>query len=695
MHRTSAGSMPIPADSQRHIAIMALGLFLMTAMPGRCWPSDARPGDTSQTDLTQLSLEELMNIEVTSVAKKPQRLAAAAAAIFVITHEDIRRSGATSLPEALRMVPGLQVARIDANKWAITARGFNGRFANKLLVLIDGRSVYTPSFSGVYWEVQDTLLEDVERIEVIRGPGATLWGANAVNGIINIMTKHAQDTQGGLITAGGGTEERGFGGVRYGTTLGEDAHVRLYVKYFNRDDFVDTSGNNTDDAWHMLRGGFRLDWQVLDRHALTVQGDLYGGDASQNLTLPTLTPPFVMLIDDDIDLLGGNVLTRWQHTVAASSELTLQLYYDRTEREEKAIFRETRDTIDLDFQHRFALGQRQEIVWGLGYRYTHDHISESFFLAIDPDSRGDNLFSAFVQDEITLVPDRLRLTLGSKFEHNDHTGFEFQPNARFLWTPHARHAVWAAVSRAVRTPSRAEDDVRFNFAVLPPNTPLRNPSALPAVVTVEGNRDFDSEVMLAYELGYRVRPLERLSLDIAAFFTDYDNLRTGEPGSPVFSTSPLPPHLVLPNVLQNRMHGESHGVEVAVDWRPMDWWRLHLAYTYLQLHLRIDRDSQNPTAEEAAGQSPHHQVSFRSAMSLPWDLEFDVWLRYIDELPTLDVDRYVTLDLRLAWKPVKRLELALVGQNLLEGRHLEFRQELFPVPTAVQRSVYGKITWQF
>ncbi len=477
-----------------HMAHWVIRLLLVTAsLTLTCSAVSAER--SNGVDLTELSIEEVLQLEVTSAAKKPQKLANTAAAIFAITADDIRRSGATSIPEALRMVPGLQVARIDANKWAITSRGFNGRFANKLLVLIDGRSVYTPSFSGVYWEVQDTLLADVDRIEVIRGPGAALWGANAVNGIINIITKHARDTRGSLLTAGAGTEERGFGSLRYGTALSDAAFLRFYAKYFNRDSSVDPEGQDTSDAWEMVRSGLRLDWQLTDHDDLTVQGDVYHGDAAQTLSLPSFLPPFRERRTVDIDWAGGNLLARWQHRFSELSNLTLRAYYDRTDRDEKDIIRETRDTFDLDVQHQFSWGSRQDIIWGLGYRFTDDKFTSSPFITIQPNSRSQHLFSAFVQDDITLIKDRLHVILGSKFEHNDYTGFEIQPTARLLWTPHKRHTVWTSISRAVRTPSRGDNDTLTNQRILPPGTP-ENPGPLPTLVRFLGNRDFVSGALV-------------------------------------------------------------------------------------------------------------------------------------------------------------------------------------------------------
>jgi iron complex outermembrane receptor protein len=587
------------------------------------------------------------------------------------------------------MVPGLQVSRISSNQWAITSRGFNGRFANKLLVLMDGRSVYTPAFSGVFWEAQDTLLEDIERIEVIRGPGAALWGANAVNGIINIITKHAQDTQGGLVTAGAGTEERGFGALRYGARVGEDAYLRAYAKYFHRDGFVDTEGEDTPDDWHQGRTGFRLDWRAATHDRLTVQGDAYQGKAGQWLTIASLVSPLRQTVAQDADMSGANLLARWQRVLSPSSEMALQVYYDRTQRDDP-IMEEVRDTFDIDFQHRFALGERHEVVWGLGYRYSHDDLTRTFIASADPESRDTHLVSAFVQDDIALIPDRWRLTLDSKFEHNDFTGVEVQPNVRLLWTPDERQAVWAALSRAVRTPSRAEDDYRVNFI---------GPSIPGILATMQGNRDFDAETLLAYELGYRVQPADRLTLDIAAFYNVYDDLRTFEPGRPVVELVPLPPHLLIPSLAKNRGSGNAWGVELAADGRLCDGWRLQLAYTYWDIDLETDAGGRDVNLDDEEDTSPRHQVSLRSSTSLTHTLDLDLWLRYTDGFDGFGVSSpigsHTALDLRLAWRPHKDLELSIVGQNLLDDRHLEFTSEFLTSGIEVERGVYGKVSWRF
>ncbi len=679
----------------RTLFLSGLGLSLVW-ISGASVASGETPEQARSRDLLELDLEELMQIEVRSVAKKPQKLSEAAAAVFVITADDIRRSGVLTIAEALRMVPGLDVARINANQWAISSRGFNVRFADKLLVLIDGRTVYTPLFSGVYWEVQDTLLEDIERIEVIRGPGATLWGSNAVNGVINITTKNAKDTQGGLLTGGGGREERRFGGVRYGTKWGDGAYGRVYAKSFDRDGFVDASGRDAPDDWQAGQAGFRVDWQASGQDAFTVQGDIYRGDAGQITSLNSLIPPYTQTFDERVGFSGGNLLARWRRTFSPSSELALHVYYDRMEREERAVG-EQRDTFDFDLQHRFAFDERQDIIWGLGYRFSHDRIRNSAELGFIPDSQDVNLFSAFIQDEITLIEDRLRLMLGSKFEHNDYTGFEIQPNARLLWTPDERHTFWAAVSHAVRTPSRADADFRNDTLVIPPGIPT-NPQPLPILVMVNGNPNLRSEEVVAYELGYRFNPIARFSLDIAGFYNVYDRLRTtGILAPPMFETTPLPPHLVLPLQFENQMHGHTYGVELAAGWQPLDWWRLRSAYTYFQADLSLDAGSTDVLSlSTAEGSSPKHQFSLLSSMDLSNNLELDLWFRYVGALRDPPVDSYTTLDARLAWKPRRDFELSVVGQNVFDSPHLEFGSVLTnSVTTEVERSAYVKFDWRF
>jgi len=642
---------------------------------------------TPGLDLTELSLAELMEVEVTSVAKGAQPLREAAAAIFVISREDIRRAGVTSIPEALRLAPGVQVARISSNAWAVSVRGFNGRFANKLLVLMDGRTLYNHLFSGVFWDIQDTLLEDIERIEVIRGPGAALWGANAVNGVINIITRSAAATQGTLLTAGGGSEERGFVGARQGIQVGPAAFLRLYGKAFERDGGRPSTGGSGADDWRMRRAGFRLDADPGAADRYTLQGDIYEGRVGETFIVPTLTPPYSREFDEDTDVSGGNLLARWRRTFSGKSDLALQLYFDRALNHD-AITGQARNTYDLDFQHRFPWGRRQSVLWGFGYRYYEDDTRPGLTTSFAPENDHESLLRAFIQDDITLVAERLRLTLGSQFEHNDHTGFEIEPTLRLLWTPRPDHTIWGAVSRGVHTPSRAEDGIRLDQFTLP--------GSPPTIVALTGNRDVEAEELLAWELGYRGQWAPSLAFDFAAFYNRYRNLVTVDPGAPFLEAEPPPLHAVLPLVGGNRMRGKSYGVELAADWHPRPWWRLQATYSYLQLLLHTEDANQTPLFKELARTAPHHQGALRSSLDLPQGVELDLWLRYVGNLPAPAIPSYLTLDARLAWHPWRNIELALIGQNLLDGAHPEFASEKLEAATMeVERGFYGKITWQF
>jgi iron complex outermembrane receptor protein len=638
-------------------------------------------------------MEDLMNLQVTSVSKRTQKVADAAAAVFVITQEDIRRSGATSIPEALRLVPGLQVARIDQNKWAIASRGFNGRFDNKLLVLIDGRSVYTPLFSGVYWNVQDVMMEDVDRIEVIRGPGATLWGANAVNGVINIITKKAKDTQNTVVSAGAGTEERAYGTARFGSTVGKTA-FRVYGKYFNWGPSLDPSGTTAHDGWDALRGGFRADWTPRGSDSLTLQGDIYQSKYGETLSVPSLNAPYSSTFPNQGNYSGANLLGRWNHSSEGSS-MSLQMYFDNTTIADNSLFVDHQNIFDLDFQHQFHVGDSHQFVWGLGYRSIRDRNDPSFSVSLQPNLVTLNHFSAFVQDEISLVDNRLRLTFGSKFEHNDFTGFEVQPNARLLWTLTPNQSVWTAVSRAVRTPALTEEGLRLNSAVIPPLTP-QNPTPFPAVVSVFGSHQFQSEDLLAYEVGYRVQATNSFSADIATFYNNYSNLRTAEPGAPFLEGSPAPTDLVVPFVASNKMSGGTYGVELFGDWKVVPKWRLVGSYSYLQMDIRKNSGSLDPTPDLPNGSSPRHEWYVRSSIDLPKHFEDDTTLRFVDRLPGLNIPSYYSLDAHLGWRPVPQFELSIGGQNLLDNKHLEFIPDFInTAPTQVKRTVYGSLTFRF
>jgi iron complex outermembrane receptor protein len=670
---------------------IALATFLSALLAGNAMAQDQK----TVPDVTAMSMEDLMNMQVTSVSKRTQKVADAAAAIFVITQEDIRRSGATSIPEALRLVPGLEVARIDENKWAIGSRGFNGRFDNKLLVLIDGRSVYTPLFSGVYWNIQDVMLEDLDRIEVIRGPGATLWGANAVDGVINIITKPAASTQSAIVTAGGGTEERAAGGARYGSKIGDSINYRIYGKYFDWGPSNYITGGTAHDAWDAVRGGFRADWTPAGSNSLTLQGDMYRSNYNETLTIPTLSAPYSSTFPNNGVYSGGNILARWNHTTEGGS-MSLQAYYDNTTTVDHSLFEDHQNIFDIDFQDGFHAGNRQQFLWGLGYRSILDHNDSSFTVSLQPNQVNLNQFSTFVQDEISLVDNRLRLTVGTKLEHNTFTGFEVEPNARLLWTLTPNQSVWTAVSRAVRTPALTEEGLRLNSQVIPPGTLPSNPTPFPAVVAVFGSPQFNSEDLLAYEFGYRMQATSNVSLDIATFYNSYSNLRSAEPGTPYPEGSPAPTDIVVPFVAGNKMSGGTYGLELFADWKVVPKWRLAGSYSYLQMDIHKNSDSQDPTADIPNGSSPRHQWYLRSSIDLPKHFDQDTTLRFVDHLSGLNLPSYYSLDAHLGWKPVTNLELSIGGQNLLNNQHLEFLPDFVnTAPTVVKRSIFGSITVKF
>ncbi|MFZ1829792.1 MAG: TonB-dependent receptor [Candidatus Competibacteraceae bacterium] len=650
-------------------------------------------------DLTQLSIEELMNVPVVSATKQTQRLADTASAIFVITQDDIRRSGVTSVPEALRLAPGVHVARISSNQWAITIRGFNGRFSNKLLVLVDGRSIYTSAFAGVYWEIQDVLIEDIERIEVVRGPGASLWGANAVNGVINILTKKATDT-GNLVSVTAGSPEQTIVGVRHSGSLGDDAHYRVYGKYLKQDGLLDAQERDAEDDWRLGSGGFRLDWTPSGQDSVSLRGGLYDGSLQQNLSVPSVTPPYTQLERDTAQISGGHLQGRWERVLSDTSRLSLQLYYQNQHRDD-AILGIDIDTFDLEFQHTVALGERNALIWGLGYRYYRDDYQPTALGSVTPPQLDYDLFSAFAQDQISLIPQELTLTLGARLEHNDFTGWEFQPNARLLWTPHPQHRAWAAVSRAVRTPSRIDDGLALDLVMAPPRT-TQNPLPFPRLSNFQGNPAFAAETLIAYELGYRTWPTQRLSLDVTAFYNEYEDLRALEPRPDLATLEGG--YLQVPFWFVNGVKGQAHGFELAANWQAADRWRLQLAYSWLRVRLRDQPGFSELIPTVRDGSQPRQQISLWSSFDIRHDLEFDLWLRYVDEMPdlavgtlerTASVDAYYSINARLGWRPRKDLELSLVGTNLLGPSHVEFVQETLPFPEQVERSVYGQMKWSF
>lgn len=644
----------MPRASAEHARLAARGLAL-SLLAGLLQATAA-----ASVEFADLSLEELANIEITSVSKRAEPLTDAPASVFVITNDDIRRSGARSLPEALRMAPNLQVARAHSG-YAISARGFNNSAGNKLLVLIDGRSVYSPLFSGVFWDVQNVLMEDVERIEVISGPGGTLWGTNAVNGVINIITQTAADTQGGLVAAGAGNDETG-GALRYGGSLGAEGQYRVYGRYFDRDHTHTLDGTARDDAWDMGLAGFRADWDGA-RDKVTVQANAYRGTEGQPAPGTIVTGAVFEL--GDITVSGANLTARWDHQLDSGSELMLQTYYDRTERTVPPTFAEVLDVFEVQFQHSLQPLGLHTFTWGAEYRHGRDDVTNSQYVAFLPAKATLDWVSLFAQDEVSLR-DNLRLIFGARIESNDYTDTEFLPNARLAWKPASDHMLWTAISRAVRAPSRLDHDTYV-------------PGVPPYLLA--GGPDVRSEIATVYELGYRGQPLPRISWSVTAFHADYDHLRTQEAD------------LSIPIVIfANEAEGETRGLEMWGAYQATQNWRLNAGLSLLHTDLRLKPGSTDPFGINVLGNDPNYQWLLRSTLDLTSNHDFDFMIRHIDELPDPALPAYTEVDARLGWRINRNIEFSLTLQNLLNESHAEFGD--VTTRGEYDRSVYAQLLWR-
>lgn len=623
------------------------------------WPLAAHASN-AELALVDLSLEELASLQVTSVNRRPTPVATAAASIYVITGEDIRRTGVTSLPEALRLAPNLQVARVDARNYAITARGFNNAFANKLLVLIDGRTVYSPLFSGVFWDAQDLVLEDVERIEVISGPGATLWGANAVNGVIKISTRAAAQTQGTLLSAGASMLEHQLA-ARTGFALGE-GHMRVYAKHAAHDDVKAASGAPTNTGWHRTQAGFRSDWDRTE-NSITLQGDVYSGHLQQEGT-------------DDIAIAGVNLVGSLKQRIGRDSEFMGQVYFDHTQRDQPLRFEEHLNTFDIDLQHSVNLGRRHTLVWGGGYRHAHDLVQNDQAFEFLPEHFPMNWANVFAQNDVSLFR-ATRFTLGLKTERNPYTGWEFLPNLRLAWTPRDENGlVWGAISRSVRSPSRIDRDL---FAPADPQDGSEHQ------YFIGGGPDFVAEIAEVAEVGYRGQPMPDFNYSMTLFYANYHRLRTLEPGVGGSASE-----------FANKASAESFGLEYWANWQVAPRWRLGAGVVVQQLDADLNPDSQDLTGGTGlANSDPEIYWQMRSSLDLKKDIHLEAFLRHVGDLGAEQIrtPAYSTLDMRLGWRPNPRLQLSLVGQNLLDDRHAEFGTE--PGYAEFRRALYTKLLWEF
>lgn len=620
-------------------------------------------------------LQQLMNTRITSVSRTEEDPFRAPAATFVITREDISRHGFTSIPEALRMVPGLNVAQAGSERYAISARGFNDNVANRLLVQVDGRTVYTPVFPGVNWDTVDTNIEDIKQIEIVRGPGGALWGANANNGIINIITEESVNTLENYASAVVGTEERSAS-VRHGGSIDENHHYRLYGKFFDRGSTDAVGGGKVRDAWDRYQVGFRTDKEAL-KDSFTLQGDFYQGEDERQAFLPDLAPPFVNAVVDDATLRGANILGRWTHNFDDGSSTILQTYVDYWKRGFDVSKEET-TTIDVNFQYSLDMFPRNQVTWGAGYRVVFQNEPDRFFFKFIPEKRTDDIISLFLQDKIALIENKLYLTVGSKFEQNDYSGFEYQPNVRVSWYPGEKHTLWGAVSRSIRTPTRAEHDIEQILAIIP-NA---------GFVRLIGNRDFDSEELISYEVGYKFRATSSFYFDVSAFYHQYNKLRTLEIGAPFGDT-------VVPLTTLNNGTAESYGIELSGKWEITPEWHLTSGYSFLTIDTDIPPGNTDTELVRDEGRSPKHQFNILSHLKLPYDLSLSNALYYVDTLNAINIPSYFRFDTGLTWAAAENMSVSIIGHNLLDNKHPEF--DAIPVlqDSEIERSVLARISVRF
>jgi len=639
-----------------------------------------------QKDLADASLEQLVDTQVTTVSKKQEKLARTAAAVFVVTQEDIQRSGATNIPDLLRMVPGVDVAQIDGSSWAISIRGFNARYSDKVLVLIDGRSVHTTAFSGIYWDQIDLPIEEIERIEVIRGPGGSVWGANAVNGVISIITKSSKATHGGVASLGSGSYTHAADSLSYGGSAGSSGSYRLWGAYNNVADSVQSDGAGGGDGWQRAHGGFRSDWSIGQRDSLTVEGDLFYNQAGHT-TDSLFALPGANTFWQSQEAGGGSILGRWTRTSDNGADQSLQVYYSAYHRTELGLpIAET--SLDFDYQNRHRMGSRQEVVWGVGYRRTVTDLSSQSWISFSPRVSADALYSAFVEDEIR-VTDSLWLTLGTKVEHNPYTGFDVEPSARLAWTATPRSTFWLSAGRAVRQPARAEAEIDVVLGT------VSLAAGTPAVLYLLGNPHANAERMTDYEAGYRAQLSRNLSLDAATFVSFYQDLETMAPLPPAIAQYGSGYVMEIPYIYANGGKAFDYGGELAANWNVTRSWRISPAYSMLHVNFRVNPGSEDSFGPALALCSPEYTWQTRSLLNLPAKLSFDQTVSWTARLPGNGIPAHWRVDIRVARRLGESAEVSLVGQNLLQPGFLEFGGQYGIVGTEIPRSIFGRVVLRF
>lgn len=652
-------------------------------MVGLMAPVRAAPGP----DFSQLSVEELMDIDVQLPLRMSRPLFATPSAVYALDADSIRRSGANSVAELLRLVPGVEVTRFGSAKWGIGIRGFNGGvFTNRLLILVDGRSVFSPAKIGMFWDMLDTPVEDIERIVVVRGPGAALWGSNAINGVIHVITRRASKTSSGLVTLASGSADQLEAGLRYGTALSDNWSARAHLKWIDRRAAQRPDGRSNDDAWQSLFLGLRADGELAGGDLVSLMLETRQGDGGEAILLPRLDPPRGELVTGPVEYSGSNLQLSWRRSWNANNDSLLQVVLDRVERRD-VLFDLRIDTVDLEFEHDRRLGQSTRLIWGLSNRITWDRLPEQY-LRFTPSERRYAVQGAFAQLEQQLGRLPADLIAGIKLERNDFSGTELQPSLRLVWLAGPQATAWAAVSRAERTPSRTEHDVTIDFDLVP----LEDGSLMQ--LQIQGDRGFRSERLTAYELGWRQRWHSGLALELSGFVHDYQGLRTLEPGEPYPAENP-PPDLFLPLFAANGADARSWGGELQLRQEISTRLRAELAYAFVDIAIS-PRDSRDPNVANAEGESPRHRAWLRTAWDLSPSLEWNTQLRYAGPVPRHRIDAYLEADSSLVWRPSRSLELSLVGRNLLSGDHQEFVDPVVGTPRAlVEREGMLRLRWQF